>query len=205
MANFHQTREVITYAQKHISGKTLDLGAGSGKYREIIKQKTSEYIAFDMMPGENVDVVGDALNLPFPERSFNTVVSTQVLEHVERPWLMIKEIHRVLKENGICILTAPFLIPYHPDPHDYFRYTKEGMASLFKNESFEIIECDYYGKIFTVFSEMTRFTLFTYKKRRGGWARRFRRYLSKLAKFLDKFVKTDVVYANVYIIAKKQS
>ncbi len=124
MKKFQQTREVILYTQKYIQGKTLDLGAGSCKYREIISKKAEGYITFDMVPGKNIDVVGDALNLPFQAETFDTIISTQALEHVEKPWIMIKEIRRVLKSNSICILTAPFLIPYHADPHDYFRYTK---------------------------------------------------------------------------------
>ena len=202
---FNGTRQVIIYAQKYIVGKTLDFGAGArAKYREIIKQKAKDYIAFDMRPGENIDVVGNALSTPFNDAAFDTVISTQVLEHVEKPWVMVKEIRRILKENGICILTAPFLIPYHADPHDYFRYTKEGMESLFKNEGFEIIECGYYDKIFATLSEMIRFVFFNhYKKKPGFLAERFMEYSAKLAQFLDKFVKTDIVYANVYIIAKK--
>ena len=73
---------MIIYAQKYISGKTLDFGAGSAKYREIIKQKATEYVALDMMPGENIDVVGDVLNAPFNNETFDTVMSTQVLENV---------------------------------------------------------------------------------------------------------------------------
>src|SRR3989344_3923586 len=202
---FNGTRQVIIYAQKYIGGKTLDFGAGErAKYREIIKQKSQEYIAFDMKPGKNIDVVGDALNTPFDDGAFDTVISTQVLEHVEKPWLMVKEIRRILSENGICILTAPFMVPYHADPHDYFRYTKEGLQSLFINEGFEIIECDYYDKIFATLTEMFRFVFFNhYKKKPGVFAERFMEYSAKFAQFLDKFVKTEIVYTNVYIVAKK--
>lgn len=205
MSKLQGTRQVIIYAQKYIQGKTLDFGAGArAKYREIIRQRAKDYLAFDIMPGKNIDVIGDALNTPFDEATFDTVISTQVLEHVEKPWVMVKEIHRILKENGICILTAPFLVPYHADPHDYFRYTKEGMESLFKNEGFKIIECDYYDKIFATLTEMIRFVFFNhYKKKTGVLVERFMEYLARSAKFLDKFVKTDIVYANVYIVAKK--
>lgn len=204
MKKFQQTCEIIDYAQKYISGKTLDLGAGSAKYRDIIRPKTSEYITFDMVPGKNIDVVGNVLDLPFSDKSFDTVISTQVLEHVEKPWMMVKEIYRILKTGGICILTAPFLTPYHPDPKDFFRYTTEGVKSLFKNEGFSILECDYYGQVFTLFSEMIRFVFFNrYKKKNGVWAGRFLRYLAKMAKFLDKFVKTDLIYVDNYLIAKK--
>lgn len=203
MKKFQQIREVITYARKYISGKTLDLGAGRAKYREIIKQNAAEYIAFDMAPGPNIDVVGNALDLPFDAETFDTVVSTQVLEHVEKPWIMVKEIQRVLKKGGVCILTAPFLVPYHPDPHDYFRYTPEGMKSLFENENFEIIECDSSGQLFSVLSEFVRFLWFNpyQKRKKGSW--KTTRFMAKAAKFLNKFTKNKIFYTNVYIIAQK--
>ena len=204
MTKFESTREVIKYSLKYISGKTLDLGAGSAKYRNIVKQKVSEYITFDMIPGPYIDVVGNVLNLPFENETFDTIISTQVLEHVEKPWIMIKEIHRVLKKNGICILTAPFLAPYHKDPHDYFRYTTEGMESLFKNQGFKIIECNSYGGPFSVISEFIRFSWFNpyQRPRKGSW--KITHLIAKIAKFLNRFTKNKIIYANVYIIAKKK-
>ncbi len=204
MNKFQQTKEVIKYSLKYISGKTLDLGAGSAKYKSIIKQRTSEYITFDMVEKEGIDVVGDVLNLPFENESFNTVISTQVLEHVEKPWIMVKEVQRILKKDGLCILTAPFLVPYHADPDDYFRYTIKGMESLFKNENFEIIECDGYGRLFSVLSEFFHFSFFNpYKKTRIG-SRRIVCFVEKMAKFLDKFSRNKIIYTNVFIIAKKK-
>lgn len=186
---FKNTREVIHYAKKYVFGRTLDLGAGSAKYREIIKEKTSDYVTFDMAPGPNIDVVGDALNLPFEDRSFETIVSTQVLEHVEKPWLVVKEIHRVLKPGGICFLTAPFMEPYHPYPGDYFRYSVDGIKSLFQNEGFQIIESGSYGPPFTLFAKFVKF---------GGF-----RPLLPAARILDGLIKVKNFYADIYVIAKK--
>ena len=203
MKKFQQTREVINYAKKYISGSTLDLGAGFGKYRDIIEPNTSGYTTFDMVPGKNIDVVGDALNLPFPEESFETVISTQVLEHVAKPWVMVEEIHRVLRPGGRCILTAPFLGPYHPDPGDYFRYTVEGIRLLFKNEGFQIIECDYSGQVFSVLAEFIRFSWFNpFKKRKRG-SFKLAHFMAKIARFLDRFTKNKIIYSNVYIVAQK--
>lgn len=184
----------------------MDLGAGSAKYRDIIKNKAEKYIAFDLVPGPNIDVTGDIFNMPFKDGQFDVVVSTQVLEHVGKPWIMAKEIGRVLKKGGICIITAPFMTPYHPDPSDYFRYSKEGLEFLFKNEGFEIIEYGCYGKIFTVLSEMIRFGFFNrYKKKNTGRVRkRFIGFMIKVAEFLDGFLRKDpVIYVNSFIIAKK--
>jgi len=196
----------MEYASKHIKGAVLDLGAGSAKYRDIIKNKAEKYIAFDLVPGPNIDVTGDIFNMPFKDGQFDVVVSTQVLEHVGKPWIMAKEIGRVLKKGGICIITAPFMTPYHPDPSDYFRYSKEGLEFLFKNEGFEIIEYGCYGKIFTVLSEMIRFGFFNrYKKKNTGRVRkRFIGFMIKVAEFLDGFLRKDpVIYVNSFIIAKK--
>jgi len=157
-----------------------------------------------MIKKEGIDVVGDILNLSFKDESFDTVISTQVLEHVEKPWIMVKEIQRILRKDGICILTAPFLVPYHADPCDYFRYTKKGIESLFKNENFEIIECDGYGKTFSVLSEFFHFSFFNpYKKQKIG-SRRIILFVERLAKFLDKFSRNKIIYTNVFIIAKKK-
>ncbi|MDD2753522.1 MAG: methyltransferase domain-containing protein [Candidatus Portnoybacteria bacterium] len=208
--NITQTKEAVQYFTRFIVGRTLDLGAGSAKYRDIIKDKATEYIALDMFPGEHIDVVGDVLALPFEDGSFDTVISTQVLEHVEKPWVMIEEIFRVLKSGGICVLSCPFLAPYHPDPKDYFRYTKDGLISLFRNAGFEILECESYGKFFTTLKELVRLSFFSrfkaYKeKKQGPWANRFLRWSQKLAAWLDGRIKGEpAVYANVYIAVKKR-
>ena len=204
MKNFQQTREIVKHSLKYIFGKTLDLGAGSSKYRNIIEKRTSEYVTFDMIKKEGIDVVGDILNLSFKDESFDTVISTQVLEHVEKPWIMVKEIQRILRKDGICILTAPFLVPYHADPCDYFRYTKKGIESLFKNENFEIIECDGYGKTFSVLSEFFHFSFFNPCKKQRVGSRRIILFVERLAKFLDKFSRNKIIYTNVFIIAKKK-
>ena len=203
MKRLQETRDIVTYSRKYISGKALDLGAGSAKYREIIKEKATEYITLDMMPGPNIDVVSDVLNMPFSDETFDTVISTQVLEHVEKPWIMVKEIRRVLKKGGACILTAPFITPYHADPKDYFRYTTEGLKSLFESEGFRIIECFSYGGPFSVISGFIRFSWFNpyQKRKRGSW--KITSFTEKFARFLNRFVKNKIIYSDVCIIVRK--
>lgn len=199
------TRDIIVYCSKYIKGKTLDFGAGNAKYKNIIKPQTSEYVTFDVIPGKNINIVGDALNSPFLDKSFDTIVSTQVLEHIEKPWLMVKEIGRILNHNGICILSAPFLVPYHADPNDYFRYTKNGLLSLFKNEGFEVLECESYGKVFTVFSEILHFTFLNpYNGKEFKGKQRIVKMVSSFFSYFDKFSSNQIVYPNVYIIARKK-
>jgi len=207
MTSFINTRAVVTYLCKYISGKTLDYGAGTAKYRKIIIPHTREYITFDMVRGENVDVVGDAHKPPFEDESFDTVISTQMFEHIEKPWVVASEIKRILKPNGVCIITAPFIVPYHADPHDFFRYTKEGLESLFKNEGFKIEESGTYGKALSVLGEMIHFSFFSHYKKRSKLKEKVRSKIIRLIKLVtrngDPLLKGSVVYANSYIVARK--
>lgn len=207
MKDLQTTRAVVKYLTTYISGKTIDFGAGTAKYRNLIKPHTSEYTTFDIVAGEHIDIVGDALNPPFSDNSFDTVLSTQTLEHVEQPWIVVREIHRMLKPGGICIATAPFLVPYHADPHDYFRYTVQGMESLFKNYGFTIEESGRYGNTPAVLAEMIHFSHFSHYKKRTGvkrWLRdRFMNTVRRIAYALNDICRNDTVYANVYVVARK--
>lgn len=197
----------MNLALPYIKGDTLDFGAGNAKYKPLIITRASHYTAFDVKPGPHVDVVGDAMHPPFADSSFDTIISTQVLEHVERPWIMAKEIARLTRPGGMCIVTAPFIVPYHSDPYDFFRYTKEGLASLFTNEGFELVESGSYSRVFSVFSEMIHFSFFSpyEKKKKGLWSVRFMRYLERLAYFLDGLLSRDgAIYANSFVIVRKK-
>ncbi len=197
------TREVVQHCQKYIKGKTIDYGCGRAKYKSIITSQAKSYVAFDMVSGPNVDVVGDVLKTPFQDNEFDTVISNQVLEHVSKPWLMIKEIGRILKPDGICILTAPFLAPYHPDPQDNFRFTTSGLTSMFRNEGFEVLECGGYGLFFTVLSEFIHFSCFDPYAKSKRWSGFIMDKIRLMARFLDRFVKGDKIYTNVYVVARK--
>jgi len=207
MKKFQQTREVIKYSSKYINGKTLDLGAGRGKYKDIISRFCDEYIAFDNVVGEEIDVVGDILKTPFANESFDTIICTMVFEHIPNPWLAVKEMKRILRKEGVVIVTAPFIHSYHQDPEDYYRYTVKGMETLF--DDFKIIEADYYGELFTVISGFIKMHFFNpYKiqdnnKIKNRIKNKIFRLIEKSAKFLDRFVKLDTIYIASYLIAKK--
>jgi SAM-dependent methyltransferase len=197
------TREVIKRFLPHIEGRVLDLGAGSAKYKEIISQKASEYRSCDAVKNKNIDDVCDVLNLHYPEESFDTVISTQVMEHVNNPFLMASQIGKILKVGGKVILTAPFLIPLHSGPDDYFRFTKNGLSEIFKQSGFAIIESGYYGGFPAVISEMIHFSWFNPYKHQGVWARCIMMMIEKAAVFLDKIFPGEIIFSNSYVVAQK--
>lgn len=77
--------------------------------------------------GARPDVFADAATLPFPDQSLEGVTCLEVLEHVRDPGAVVAEIARVLRPGGRAWISMPFLYPVHDAPHDYQRYTADGI------------------------------------------------------------------------------
>jgi len=84
----------------------------------------------DILPGPHVSLVGDAHHLPFRDNSVDGLIYQAVLEHIKDPRCVIDEAVRVLKPGGYLYLEVPFLQGFHADPHDFQRYTLEGLRIL---------------------------------------------------------------------------
>lgn len=117
----------------------LDLGAGDAPYRELFEH--ARYMSHDwaqsLHPGaRDADVVAPADALPIDEASVELVLCTQVLEHVPEPAAVLAECFRVLKSGGKLALTAPLLWELHELPHDYYRYTEQGLRHLLGKAGF---------------------------------------------------------------------
>lgn len=104
----------------------LDLGSGANRIRP-------DAITLDCNPHSGADIVTDGTSLPFEDNHFDYVWSNAVLEHVERPWEVAAEIVRTLKPGGVAIISIPFLENVHGWPHDYYRFTVQGLRVLFKD------------------------------------------------------------------------
>lgn len=72
----------------------------------------------------------DAHSLPYADNSFDAVFCNQVLEHVRKPWVCVKEFHRVLKDGGMVIISSPFIYQEHNWPEDNWRFTVDGLKIL---------------------------------------------------------------------------
>ena len=129
---------------KYITGKTLDVGCGKKPYERLFN--SSEYIGMDIEnPGhshanENIDVYYDGGSFPFKNSVFDSVVVTEVLEHVFEPEEFIREMERVLKPGGHLLITVPLVWDEHEKPNDYGRYTSFGIKHLLEKGGFEVIE-----------------------------------------------------------------
>jgi SAM-dependent methyltransferase len=98
--------------------------------------------------GPDILYTGD--RLPFADKSFNTVLSVQVLEHTPRPAELVLEMSRVLADDGVMILLAPFQFRLHEQPHDYFRYSPHGLRQLCEAAGLELTHVEQQGSLWSV-------------------------------------------------------
>jgi SAM-dependent methyltransferase len=127
-------------AGRYGRGRVLDAGCGRRPYREFFSDYTG--LEFDRVRYADApaDVWGSGMELPFRDKAFATVFSSQVLEHVPEPWRMVAEMARVLEPGGHLILTAPHIWGLHETPHDYFRFTCYGLEHLARRVGLQPVE-----------------------------------------------------------------
>jgi SAM-dependent methyltransferase len=141
-------------------GRLLDVGCGDKPYEHIFRPFVNEYIGIEheatflktaaSSKAGKPDMVYDGKRLPFPDRSFDTVLNVQVLEHTPHPGALVHEMARVLKDDGRLILSAPFQFRLHEQPHDYFRYSPHGLKALCGEAGLEIEEIHPQGSMWSV-------------------------------------------------------
>lgn len=128
-------------------GLLLDIGCGKWDY----KFNNVDIIKIDFLKFKGVNLVADAHSLPFKNNCFDFILCLNLLEHVKKPEIVVKEIRRCLKNNGKTIISIPFLYQYHPDPIDLWRFTPENIKILLKD--FEIIKKKELGRVYTTILE----------------------------------------------------
>lgn len=130
-------RVILANAQRELS--VLDVGCGEKPYEDCFEGHF--YVGLNYgMEAADPDVVADAMRMPFSSGVFDVVFSTQVIEHVRRPWVMLAECHRVLRSGGTLLISGPFYWPLHEEPHDYFRFTEYGFRALLEDSGFHVEE-----------------------------------------------------------------
>jgi SAM-dependent methyltransferase len=128
----------------HAKGRLLDIGAGEKPWAELAQPFVTEHVAVDHdespHPKQDLDLVGSAYELPAEDAAFDTVLCSYVLEHLEEPGRALAEAWRVLAPGGAAIYTVPHIWHLHEEPRDFYRFTKYGLAYLFEQAGFEVVE-----------------------------------------------------------------
>ena len=122
-----------------VHGRLLDLGCGNQPFAGWYGPLVDEVVPVDAAPIPGVLQVDLGGRLPFPDGHFDTVLCTQVLEHVEDLERAAAEIARVLRPGGHALVTVPFLYPTHEAPYDFQRLTHLGLAGLARRHGLRVL------------------------------------------------------------------
>lgn len=121
-----------------VRGDLLDLGAGNQPFRPWYQPLVRRAVAVDVAPAPGLDVLTLVAPLPFRDNSFDTVLCTSVLEHVDDIEAAAGEIARVLRPGGRLLISMPFLYPTHEAPYDFWRTTHFGLRGLLERHGLHV-------------------------------------------------------------------
>lgn len=187
------------------NSKILDVGAGLCPYKKYFKK--AAYVSQDFcLNGDkmnwdfsHIDIASDVHHMPIEDDSFNYVLCTSVLEHLQYPQKAFQEFSRILKKNGRLFLVAPLTAGEHHEPFDYYRFTKYGFELLAKENGFKIIHLKKQGGFF-IFISQTFCSLPHFYIKNNELEKLFYIFLypvnfliSFVCYFLDKIDKTKIV------------
>jgi SAM-dependent methyltransferase len=180
----------------------LDAGAGQGRFKEEFSH--TRYVGVDLAVGDvewdfsGLDVISDLVALPFTRGTFDAAACNQVLEHVNEPLQVLREIRRTLKPGGRLFLSAPQSWHQHQKPHDYYRYTSYGMRYLVEKAGLKVETLEPMGGYFWFLSfQLQNINYWLFPRgmpgRRWTWPLRalngvvFQLFLPLLLFYLDRF------------------
>jgi SAM-dependent methyltransferase len=112
--------------------RVLDVGCGAKPYEPIFAPRASSYVGVDLVDNPRAELSGPVEDLPVEDAAFDVVLCNQVLEHCDDPVKAVTELRRVTAPGGRVLVTTHGVMPYHPSPADYWRWTHAGLEKLFR-------------------------------------------------------------------------
>lgn len=200
-----------------LHGKLLDFGCGSKPYRSLFK--VDEYIGVDYHNeghphhNEQIDVFYDGKSLPFPDGSFDSVLCSEVFEHVFNLEEVLKELNRVTRTGGQMLITCPFVWNEHEVPYDFARYTVFALTDILQRNGYEIVSINKSGNFVTAlaqlwvlyFKETFQKSLSSFVPGRWFYKALFVAFPNIVGKFLNMILpENKTMYLNNIVLVRKK-
>ena len=195
-------------------GKVLDIGGKKTNKRGLFQPPVNkvecwQYVNIDKSTNPDYLCPADAINVQ--DSSFDIVILTEVLEHLEQPEKVIQETYRILKNGGKLIISMPFLYPIHGDPDDFQRWTTTKIKQVLKQNNFHINSLEPMGGLFSVYYDLLRTATGMASKNRKALKNRILiklvfPFLAQLSKLFDKYYdyKMFWITTGYFVVGKKE-
>lgn len=133
-----------------MSGIMIDLGSKSDSpsYYEHMNLSKVTHIDFADLYSEkdNIRKIDLTEEFPIEDETYDTILLFNVIEHLPKYEITIKECQRILKKGGTLHILVPFFFPHHDDPKDFRRFTLDGLENVAKHTDLQL-QASYYPKV----------------------------------------------------------
>ncbi|MDQ6901850.1 MAG: class I SAM-dependent methyltransferase, partial [Bacteroidota bacterium] len=208
----HFHRDLLTAISGYAKGEVLDIGCGNKPYEKNFTHATN-YVGCDIIQSDlkKVDVMCAANAIPLARGTFDTIFSTQTIEHVEDHQGLVNEAFRLVKPGGYFIVAGPFNWPLHEEPYDFFRFTKHGFAYIIEKAGFKMVEIKSNGgtwattgqNIMHAFANSKSQHFFIRFSRFLFYRLRIQRLVNSFFAWLDKADYNEAMTINYVVVAQK--
>jgi len=131
----------LHFFSSEMRGVVIDLGGKRSGKRGTFQPPEHQadmwlYINLDLQTSPNL--FADVTKTPLKTQMADSIICTEVLEHLPNPQTCVDEMHRLLLDGGVVFASVPFFYPVHADPYDFQRFTEDGIRHLFRD--FKLVE-----------------------------------------------------------------
>lgn len=175
---------------EHAKGRLLDLGCGKVPLYAAYKDLVTENICVDWANSFHetsyLDIEHDLTEkLPFENDEFDTIIFSDVLEHIPVPEKLFLEVSRILRPHGKVIVSVPFYYWLHETPHDYYRYTEYALRRFVEESEMRVVKLEAIGGAPEIMADIFAKYVIDQPKV-GGYLAIFSQWL------MSKFIKTKL-------------
>lgn len=150
----HMIERSIALLARNLEGDLIDVGCGQQPYATYLTHTKRKWACdFDGKRGK-VDFECPADAIPLPDASVDSILCTEVLEHVPDPLAVWKEFNRLLRPGGKVLLATPMYWPGHEEPYDFYRYPEFGLRRLVRESGFELMRIIPRGGVWAFFGQV---------------------------------------------------